>query len=312
MFTTSCSPSVSMVHPIECAGRKNVLSNQYIRTGAIPTGADQRFYDLGLTQFATQGQQAASTIGEIWVSYHVKLMKPKIVTDEQVIDAVVHAQSLPTATASNGQPFGTAGPGAFRVYAGSYMPGFAIDDDNILLPSVGRYVVWLAWLNSTVTVTGDPVASSVGSNIQAWTAAIGGPPTPSYFANHTAATSTFFSIYDVTASGVTGANEIVFAAGSNTTDSDCQIWVAQIPDNVSSAQVLKAFSPDGARAFALDDIVRRLATLEMEKNANLWGCGGDDECKESVSQVMVPKASGKDRCEAVGLCNPKLKVVNQK
>jgi len=46
-FATSAAPSQSMLHPIECKPKRNVLGNKFIRLGAVPSGADQRFYDVG-------------------------------------------------------------------------------------------------------------------------------------------------------------------------------------------------------------------------------------------------------------------------
>jgi hypothetical protein len=77
-FVTSSAPSQSMIHPVECDPRQNALTNMYIRTGPAPTGADLRFYDLGNMEIATVGMQATAVIGELWVSYCVKLLKPKL------------------------------------------------------------------------------------------------------------------------------------------------------------------------------------------------------------------------------------------
>lgn len=78
-FASSCKPSLSMVHPIECHPHQNPISELYVRPGALPSGQDVRLYDLGLFQIATTGFQAASVnIGELWISYQVCLLKPKM------------------------------------------------------------------------------------------------------------------------------------------------------------------------------------------------------------------------------------------
>jgi len=79
-FSTSAAPSQSMLHPIECKPKANVLGNKFVRLGNVPSGADQRFYDVGNFQLATVGMQAASVIGELWVTYHVRFHKPKLPT----------------------------------------------------------------------------------------------------------------------------------------------------------------------------------------------------------------------------------------
>jgi len=95
-FSTSAAPSLSQIHPIECDPKKNVLQNLFIRSGA-PSG-DQRFYDVGVFQLATVGMQAASVIGELWVSYQVKFMKPKLPTPlgQNLCCAHYKSGSMPT------------------------------------------------------------------------------------------------------------------------------------------------------------------------------------------------------------------------
>jgi len=75
-YSTSCRPSESMLHPIECNPPEKPLELQYVRNGSVPSGADIRFYDLGEFSIATQGMQAAATIGELWITYEVELYKP--------------------------------------------------------------------------------------------------------------------------------------------------------------------------------------------------------------------------------------------
>lgn len=78
-YSMSGRPSSNMIHPIECDPSKTPLDMLYVRTGARPVGSDPRFYDLGNFQLATQGFQAASVnIGELWITYQVALLKPRL------------------------------------------------------------------------------------------------------------------------------------------------------------------------------------------------------------------------------------------
>lgn len=75
----SGNPSQSLLHLVECAPNSKVLHDQYVRTATLPAGQDLQFYDLGNFQIATVGMQATSvTIGELWVTYHVRLTKPRL------------------------------------------------------------------------------------------------------------------------------------------------------------------------------------------------------------------------------------------
>jgi len=71
-------PSENLIHFVECDPHLNTLTTLYIRSSGAPAGSDLRLYDLGTTTVATYGSQSIADVGEIWVSYDVILMKPKI------------------------------------------------------------------------------------------------------------------------------------------------------------------------------------------------------------------------------------------
>lgn len=84
-FAQSCKPSCSVLHPIECARSQSVLSELYIRSGTVPVNEDIKTYDFGDFYFASQGiplggAGSAVNLGELWVTYQISFLKPKIVT----------------------------------------------------------------------------------------------------------------------------------------------------------------------------------------------------------------------------------------
>jgi len=74
-FTVSGVPCSNMIHPVECAPSKSLID--HLLTGPPQVEADARFHDLGRLTVATQGMQATTTVGELWVSYHMRLIKPR-------------------------------------------------------------------------------------------------------------------------------------------------------------------------------------------------------------------------------------------
>jgi hypothetical protein len=52
-WTTSAKPSCSFMHPIECAPGQAQVKLWYCRSTGVPTGSDQRLFDLANFQFAT-------------------------------------------------------------------------------------------------------------------------------------------------------------------------------------------------------------------------------------------------------------------
>lgn len=79
-YASSKKVSKSVLLPIECAKKNDVLTHLYVAPrNTLPVGADPRFYSMGNVVFGTQGCPAAGTpVAEVWVSYDVCLYKPKL------------------------------------------------------------------------------------------------------------------------------------------------------------------------------------------------------------------------------------------
>jgi len=78
-YCVSGKPSVSITHPIECDPSVTTIPIQYIRVGGVPTGKDQRLYDLCNFQIATQGLPVSTgVIGELWATYECLFYKPQL------------------------------------------------------------------------------------------------------------------------------------------------------------------------------------------------------------------------------------------
>lgn len=79
-FCTSGVPSEDMIHPIECDPSQGSISTYYMNVGPINQGIqDQRFNKLGKFFIATVGFQGEKVnIGELWVTYQITLLKPKL------------------------------------------------------------------------------------------------------------------------------------------------------------------------------------------------------------------------------------------
>jgi len=84
-FSTSCVPSTGMLHPIECNPKQDIINARYTRgpyVTDIPPATNalsiqDNLSNVGRLQLISVGSQAVATTGELWVSYHVKLSKPR-------------------------------------------------------------------------------------------------------------------------------------------------------------------------------------------------------------------------------------------
>lgn len=142
-FGKSCKISKSMFHPIECAPRQTSITELYVRSGANPTGSDIRLYDWGRFSIATVGLQAASqNVGELHVTYQVRLLKPRMYASLGSFNGVY---SMSNNSFTNAVPLGTG-----TVTTQIDTIGMSIDPvgNTIAFPNVSlpqTYLVYIRW-----------------------------------------------------------------------------------------------------------------------------------------------------------------------
>lgn len=85
-FATSCAPNAGMYHPIECNPKLDILNSRYMSgpfrsapvTSIYRYDKDDNLSILGRLQLIVQGMQADQiTVGELHVSYEIRLSKPR-------------------------------------------------------------------------------------------------------------------------------------------------------------------------------------------------------------------------------------------
>jgi len=214
-----------MIHPVECASRLNALSNMYVRSGSVPAGADQRFYDLGNFQIATVGMQAGAVIGELWCSYNVKLLKPKLPTPLGANLLSAHIVESPVTTAAAATFFGTGG-GSIR--AGATLPT-VVTTNTFTLPIVGRWVVAAITAGSAttnITMTGGSNIATISNLQDNGATSVGAVQT---------GTTLTFQVFDVNSPGTAAANVVTCTGFANLASGKTDVWITQ----VSSGQTLE-------------------------------------------------------------------------
>lgn len=82
-FCTTNSPAENGLHPVECKPSDLVLPRLYVeKNNVLRAPGDERFEKLGNFQLATVGMPSDdNVIGELWVSYKVKLSMPRLGPD---------------------------------------------------------------------------------------------------------------------------------------------------------------------------------------------------------------------------------------
>ncbi len=160
MWSAEGRPSDTFIMPIECDPKENPMRIQYVRTGALPAGADIKTFDLCKFSCVTQGQQTAGTvIGELWISYEVELYKPILASGAN--DLNIGSYSCVLSGVANATPLGTSG--LTPVYD---TIGIGKSATVISFPSGASGTYFVSWSvnNSSVAVV-MPVVSATNGTI---------------------------------------------------------------------------------------------------------------------------------------------------
>jgi len=144
----SCEP---LLHPIECKPSLTILPEKYIRYGSLPSNADIHLYDQGVLQIATQGQPSNATpIGEIWLTYKVRLFTPRIPPSEYPSTPYSHYSLKPLANNSSGN----IGNQSNFLPLGGNMPLTWSSAASFSVPLPGEYLVtYIATASSALSGT---------------------------------------------------------------------------------------------------------------------------------------------------------------
>lgn len=137
-FSNSGKPAMSLMHAIECAPSQQATKIYWVRTGPLPVGIDEKLYDHGKFEIATEGTQAASVIGDLWVSYDVTFLKP---VNNNVLGYQLPVSHYKLQGVTSAKPFGN---GVQTPTGGSNIDGLSVGDAIVYFPlndSIGTYML---------------------------------------------------------------------------------------------------------------------------------------------------------------------------
>lgn len=163
-FVTSTKPSCSVIHPVECKPGKNVLDLLYVTQiqtlSGLPADADPRLYYMGNTQVMCEGMQAVADIGELWVSYDITFMRPKLPTP--IGSQYSYGHWYGTTTASNN--FASVNVGSGSTLSGTVVPAGDGFTNHVTFAEAGRYLCLLIQ-NSAGGISGSYTGTFTGTNV---------------------------------------------------------------------------------------------------------------------------------------------------
>ena len=155
MWSVSTKPSNNVLLPIECDPKENPFAIQYTRSGSVPSGQDEKLYDLCNLVIGTYGSQAAANVGELWATYEIELLKPQATSMLGLNTPSYHAYA--SSGVSTSAYFGSS---ATNTVAFDNI-GITIDADGIIFPigSVGKYWVCVTYSGSSATLVNPTIAT---------------------------------------------------------------------------------------------------------------------------------------------------------
>jgi len=158
-FASSTMPFESVLHAVECKPSQTSISNTlYVRNSAPPEDADIRLYDLGVFSLATVGMQEACVIGELWVTYEIEFLKPRLSPIIPVEYSYAHyVPALDSGHYATNTPFGDTSGSQMLLWSGTDIVSFPLDATlcwQIQFPVAGRYFVFAGFNTLTNACTG--------------------------------------------------------------------------------------------------------------------------------------------------------------
>lgn len=161
-FSTSSVPSQDQTHMVECDPHQTPLPLLFTESGSTnPPNTDPRLYFLGRTAIATTGFQGASVnIGELHVTYQVKLLKPKLTTTLGLTNQFYRGNMPANPAFSASQPLGTNIDSWSRYAATNYFP--AITDVRIYFPQTNVpkcFFIEIYWSGTNTAAVAVPTIS---------------------------------------------------------------------------------------------------------------------------------------------------------
>lgn len=171
MFSNSGRPSDHIMHAIECAPTDTAQKLYYVRTGSVPSGQDQRLFDLGNFQIAVDNMPASyNGMGQLWVSYDITFCKS--VQNNLLGLSLESAQFKPVTSLTNANVFGSGGTNGseWLPVDGSDLACY-LDQQNIYFPPTlnsGYYMIQCIWAGSATAITSNTLTLTNCKLVKCW------------------------------------------------------------------------------------------------------------------------------------------------
>jgi len=219
-YCTSTVSNTGMIHPIECKRADRPNRVYYTSTFSVSAGTiDPLMLNLGNLQVGTVGQQGTYPIGEMWVSYHIRLLKPRLNplgnelywTGSGAGPCTAASDRLGGLVANTVTPYSCT------------LPGITTGTNKIIIQRQGYYLLTVIW-GSTANVAAAPTVSLGASLFDG----VGFVTGTAYYENYSGSNAILY--YSLGCSGVSALiadNTVTFGGLTGMTAGVCQVFISR-------------------------------------------------------------------------------------
>lgn len=153
----SAVPAMNLYHPVECKPKTTLFEKRWLRYALTDTSHPLGETDLGTFQLFSDGAQAASAAGELWVAYDVEFYLPRIAPTQ-----VGECQAIQSIN-------GSSATGIWNVSYEEVIFNtlFSVDAANsrLVFTDPGQYRVIVRAVSTAATATPFPAPTVVGGSL---------------------------------------------------------------------------------------------------------------------------------------------------
>jgi len=232
-YAMSGKPSRSMLMPVECARKNDVLTHLYTAIDGQYNGGDPRFYDIGKLYIGSQGIPTASTpIAEIWITYEVCLFKPRIASADIIVGESVLSDHFVRTGISTTVPLGTT----TAIYSGVIGMTFNSLGTQLIFPATiteGNYLVNLYAVGTNATTTAVALNFAGCTPLQYWCTNAGPDLASQVASSNSTSTPYFFQSCIVQINSANALISVSTSGDTFPTAAYMDIFVTQINNKIN-------------------------------------------------------------------------------
>jgi len=227
-FSNLCHDVVNALKVNKTMPLREYYVNPGANTASPATDSTDKFFDMGLFQFATSGLPSASSVeyGELYVEFEFDMIRPK---QQTPLGQSLLASHLVESSAGSGSAAAPLGTGGGASKSGSNIPSVT-SNTTFTLPVAGNFLVVCSFIDGGTT-TAVPILTP-GTAISKLTVWAGDGFNASTAFNAAGITTLYAAVFSVVSAGSGVNNTITITGLTGYASGSTDIWISQVPSSI--------------------------------------------------------------------------------